>query len=84
VLRGRRVLSLDETATQAIAEFGGRILAGSGELLSKAGYPCEIAPPSVIRGTNVAISESIPALVIPLSTSLGKMELHVALEEEGR
>ena len=40
-------------------------------------------PPTLVRGTEVEIATSTPALVIPLYTDFGKMEINVALMETG-
>ncbi|MFS8640904.1 MAG: ABC transporter permease [Symbiobacteriaceae bacterium] len=71
---------------QGYADVGmglGTIITGlaSGEL-EAAGYPCKIAPPSVVLGKGTAISTlSIKRLVIPLETKLGSITVHVALRE---
>jgi chemotaxis protein CheY-P-specific phosphatase CheC len=73
--------TFDEMASSAIAELGNMISGHATTLLSEAGYECQITPPTLIRGANVEISTSTPALVVPLYTDFGKIEINVALKE---
>lgn len=74
-------MTLDEMASSAIAELGNMISGHATTLLSEAGYECQITPPTLVRGADVEISTATPALVVPLYTDFGKMEINVALEE---
>lgn len=75
------IMTFDEMAGSAIAELGNMISGNAATLLSEAGYQCEITPPTLIRGADVEVSTSIPALVVPLYTDFGKVEINVALRE---
>ena len=77
-------MTFDELASSAIAELGNMISGNATTLLSEAGYESQITPPTLVRGADVEISTRTPALVVPLYTDLGKMEINVALAERSR
>lgn len=73
-------MTFDELASSAIGELGNMISGNATTLLSEAGYECQITPPTLVRGADVQIATATPALVVPLYTDFGKMEINVALE----
>jgi len=73
------LMTFDELASSAVAELGNMISGRATTLLSEAGYECQITPPALVRGTNVEIATATPALVVPLYTDFGKIEINVAL-----
>jgi chemotaxis protein CheX len=80
-MMGTQQVAFDEMAVSAISELGNIISGNAVMLLSEAGYNCDLTPPTVIRGINVEIATQIPALVVPLHTSCGKIDINVALSE---
>lgn len=81
-MTGEVVPVFDSMAESAVAELGNVITGLASGELERAGYPCKIAPPSVVAGKGTSISTlSIKRLVIPLGTRLGDMTVHVALRE---
>lgn len=78
---GYQLPSLDEMGTSAIGELGNMITAHAAARLAQAGNVCDITPPSVLRGVNVEISTYVPALVVPILTEAGKVEVNVSLAE---
>jgi len=80
-MSGMPAITFDELASSAIAELGNMISGHATTLLSNAGYECQITPPTLIRGADVEISTSTPALVVPLYTDFGKIEINVAVRE---
>jgi len=74
-------MTFDELASSAVAELGNMISGHAATLLSQAGVETMITPPALIRGANVEISTATPALVVPLYTDFGKIEINVALKE---
>ncbi|OPZ86017.1 MAG: CheY-P phosphatase CheX [bacterium ADurb.Bin429] len=78
---GTPFITFDETAASAISELGNIISGNAMSLLAESGYSCDITPPTVIRGLNIEIGTSLPALVIPLYTVCGKIEVNVAMAE---
>ena len=72
---------LDKMVLSTVSELGNMITGNAVTLLSQNGYDVDITPPSVIKGTNIEVSTTVPALVVPISTSAGDVEINVALEE---
>lgn len=81
-MTGDTVPVFDNMAESAVAELGNVITGLASGELERAGYPCKIAPPSVVVGKGTSISTlSIKRLVIPMTTRLGEITVHVALRE---
>lgn len=77
-----QIAVFDALAESAVAELGNVITGLASGELERAGYPCKIAPPSVVVGRGTSISTlSIKRLVIPLQTRHGEIIVHVALRE---
>jgi chemotaxis protein CheX len=78
---GQPIRTFDQLAASAIAELGNMISGNAMSALAEAGYVCDITPPTIIRGSNVKISTlAIPALVIPICTEPGQIELTISLK----
>lgn len=82
-MSGEPVPVFDKMTESGIAELGNVITGIASGELETAGFPCTIAPPSVISGRGVMISTlSIKRLVIPLEMEgIGSVQIHVALRE---
>lgn len=80
---GVAVTAFDQAAASALAEFGAKISGQSASMLADQGFICEIASPTIIRGTNVSVTTlDTPALVIQINLpSLGLLEINVSLQE---
>lgn len=78
---GRPIQEMDDAAWNAIAELGDIISGNAIKSLHEAGYKCNITPPSILRGMNVEVSTMVLALVVPLTTRFGRIEINVALLE---
>lgn len=78
---GSDVDSLDEMALSAVSELGNMITGSAATTLSQSGFDVDITPPSVIRGVEVEVTTRTPALVVPVITHYGKVEINVALAE---
>jgi chemotaxis protein CheX len=78
---GMAVKEMDEMAWSAISELGNIITGNAVELLYRTGYKCDITPPSVIQGSDTQVSTCVPALVVPMTTKFGRLEINVALRE---
>lgn len=70
---------IDGKAWDAIGELGKVINESASKLLARAGCNCEISQPEVMRGVNNEIETGVPALVVPISTRFGRLEINVAL-----
>lgn len=83
---GQPVVTFDALAGSAIAELGNMISGHSATALVGLGFPCDITPPTIIRGKNVNVTTAeAPALVIPLELEgYGSFEISVSLREKSR
>lgn len=83
VMIGQPIKTFDQLAASAIAELCNMISGNALISLSEAGATCDITPPALIRGTNTKLSTlSIPAIIIPLETTTGTINLTVSLIEK--
>lgn len=81
-MTGEPIEVFDSLAESAVAELGNVITGLASGALEEAGFPCKIAPPSVVTGKGTTISTlAIKRLVIPLQTKCGEILVHVALRE---
>lgn len=79
---GETVADFDSMAESAIAEMGNVMTGLASAKLEGAGYPCTIAPPTVIVGKGTTISTMhIKRIVFPIGTEAGEIQIHVALQE---
>ena len=78
----QQISEMDDKAWSAIGEMGNMITEKAVQYLSGSGYECQITPPSVLRGINTEVSTSVPALVVPMTAKLGRIEINVALTEK--
>lgn len=81
VMIGNPIMSFDDLASSAISELGNMITGNAATYLSQAGYACDITPPSIARGANIRMSTTTPALVVPVNTQAGRIEINIALQE---
>jgi chemotaxis protein CheX len=79
---GSPVTELDDMALSAVSELGNMVTGNATTQLSQRNYKVDITPPSVIKGTNVEVSTRVPALVVPVITAFGILEINVALHEQ--
>jgi chemotaxis protein CheX len=71
----------DELAQSGVAELGNVITGTAGTHLSEAGFTTSMSPPTLLVGTGTMVSTiDLPRLVIPLQTSAGAVDIHVALQ----
>lgn len=75
---------MDDMAWSAISELGNMVTGNATKLLYEAGYECNITPPSVLQGVNMQISTRVPAIVVPVITKFGRVEINIALAETGK
>ncbi len=78
---GEQIAEMQELGWSAISELGNIITGNALQFLFESGYTCNITPPSILRGMNVEVMTHTPALVVPLSTKFGRIEINVALSE---
>lgn len=80
-MMGEEGAQMDDMAWSAISELGNMITGNATRLLYEAGFESDITPPTVLRGTNIEISTKSPALVVPITTKFGPIEINVAIAE---
>jgi len=81
-LMGETFDSLDKLAQSGIAELGNVIAGQASMKLAEAGYEFNISTPSLIMGKGATISTlGYPRLIVPLTTTLGSITIHLALRE---
>jgi chemotaxis protein CheX len=74
----------DALAQSGIGELGNVITGRAGVLLSEAGYPSNITPPSLVIGKGTMITTfDLIRLVLPLETDVGALEIQVVLKADG-
>ncbi len=81
VMLGQPLASMDEMAWSAISELSNIITGRATQLLSDHGYECNISTPTIIKGWNVEVTVPVPALVVPMMTACGSLEINTALYE---
>lgn len=80
-MAGSQLVSFDEMALNAITELGKLISGQALGLLAESGYQCLMSPPTVVRGMNIKLATNRPALLLPLYTKCGKVDITVSLLE---
>lgn len=80
---GAPATSFDQLEASAIAELANMICGNALLQLSEAGLTCDLAPPSVVRGSGVEFSVlSLPAIVLPLILTQGEFTITIALQSK--
>lgn len=79
VMIGTPLASMDELAWSAISELSNSIADRAKQLLNDHGYECTISTPNIIKGWNVEITVAVPALVVPMVTICGGLEISAGL-----
>jgi len=81
-MMGEPYTQFDSLAQSGIAELGNVITGRASIKLAEAGYESTISPPTLIEGSDAAISTlDRPRLVVPLESELGDLKIHLALRE---
>ncbi len=85
VLMGEKFDALNELVQSGIAELGNVITGQASMRLAEAGYESNISTPSIIIGKGASISTlEYPRLVVPLTTPIGVLTIHLSLRENAR
>ena len=73
---------LSSEAEDRLCELQSLIADRASVLLSQAGYPVAMQPPVIVRGDGVMLTTlDLNRLVVPLTMSLGEIEIQVILRE---
>jgi chemotaxis protein CheX len=79
-MMGQKFNDFDNLAQSGIAELGNVITGRASDKLSQAGFEATISPPTLIiwKGSQVSTLDC-PSLIIPLSSKVGTITVHLAL-----
>lgn len=81
-LMGEEFDSLNVLAQSCIAELGNVITGQASMRLAEAGFESNISTPSLLIGKGASISTlEYPRLVVPLTTRVGSLTIHLSLHE---
>ena len=73
----------DDMAKATISELANLITAQAVTKLYDLGFKFDLTPPSLISGENLEISDhNVEALIVPLETNYGCIEVNVAIKEK--
>lgn len=81
MMGGMPVPELDEMSLSAIGELGNMIAGNAARLLGEAKLEVDIAPPAVLEGSGVKVSNRIPTISVPVSGQFGTIEMALSLAE---
>ena len=74
---------LNDLAKATITELANMIVAQAVTKLSDLGFRFDLTPPTIFTGEKMEISDfEVEALIVPIETELGKLEINVALREK--
>lgn len=77
------ITEFDELAKATITELGNMITGRAVTQLADMGYRFDVTPPAIFSGENMEVSDiEMEALVVPVETPLGRIEINVALREK--
>ncbi|MBQ0039405.1 MAG: chemotaxis protein CheX [Treponema sp.] len=86
-MNGEKMASFDDMAKATISELANIITGQAVTKLHELGFKFDLTPPALFAGENMEIaalggtSESVEALIVPLVTDCGKVEVNVAIRE---
>jgi chemotaxis protein CheX len=81
-MMGEEISEFNSLAQSGIAELGNVITGRASVKLSMAGYEATISPPTLLIGKGSQVSTlDCPRLIIPLSSDLGTITVHLALRD---
>ena len=86
-MNDERLASFDDLAKATISELANLITAQAVTKLHELGFKFDLTPPALFAGENMEIAalgggeESVEALIVPLETEYGKIEVNVAIRE---
>ncbi len=83
-MNGEELPELDELAKATITELANMITGQAVTKLFDLGFKFDLTPPAIFTGENMQVSDSgVEALIVPIDTGLGKLEINVAVRERG-
>lgn len=86
-MNGEKLTEFDDLAKATISELANLITAQAVTKLHELGFKFDLTPPALFAGEKMEIaalgggSDSVEALIVPLITECGKVEVNVAIRE---
>jgi len=75
---------MDELVKATITELANMITAQAVTKLHELGFKFDLTPPAIFTGENMEVSDQdVEALIVPMETAQGKLEINVAIRERG-
>jgi len=83
-MNGEELGQLDELAKATITELANMITGQAVTKLFDLGFKFDLTPPAIFTGENMQVTDSgVEALIVPIDTEMGKIEINVAVRERG-
>jgi len=83
-MNGEQLSSLDELGKATITELANMITAQAVTKLFDLGFKFDLTPPAIFTGDNMQVTDTeVEALIVPIDTGMGKIEINVAIRERG-
>lgn len=82
VMNGEQLPAFDDLAKATITELANMITAQAVTKLHDLGFQFDLTPPALFTGENMEVTNSeVEALIVPMETTHGKIEINVAIRE---
>ncbi len=83
-MNGEDLLVMDDLVKATITELANMITAQAVTKLHELGFAFDLTPPAIFTGDNMEVSnQDVEALIVPMETPQGKVEINVAIRERG-
>jgi len=81
-MNGEELKELDDLVKATITELANMITGQAVTKLHDLGFKFDLTPPAIFTGENMEVSSSdVEALIVPMETPQGKLEINVAIRE---
>jgi len=81
-MNNEEITTMDDLAKATITELANMITGQAVTKLHELGFKFDLTPPAIFTGDNMEISnQDVEALIVPMETPQGKVEINVAIRE---
>jgi len=81
-MNNEEITTMDDLAKATITELANMITGQAVTKLHELGFKFDLTPPAIFTGENMEISnQDVEALIVPMETPQGKVEINVAIRE---
>jgi chemotaxis protein CheX len=81
-MNGEDLPNFDDLVKATITELANMITAQAVTKLHDLGFRFDLTPPAIFSGENMEVSDAeVEALIVPMETTQGKIEINVAIRE---